>query len=174
MSHTSKRPLYFISGDDFYFIAYSILLILAHLGGAKNRVSDHRKIAYLAQFINDERLIGILERTKGKSVINSIDRELLFISYTTAELHKGEVLKILLSLERKGLVVLARTDSATVIDVSLKVDVLPPGFLDSANFSHERLNAERLKSVIKRLSVLSFETLLQRLYTDQGIKVWAT
>lgn len=48
--HKNKRPLFFISGEDFYFLAYSILLVLDLLGGSARRIKDHRKIVYLIQF----------------------------------------------------------------------------------------------------------------------------
>lgn len=71
METRDKRPLYFISGEDFYFFAYSILLTLEMLGGAAKRIKDHRKIAYLIQFVSDSRLVDILDRTQGlRFVIN--------------------------------------------------------------------------------------------------------
>lgn len=173
MERTSKRPLYFISGEDFYFFAYSILLVLELLGGANKRFQDHRKIAYLMQFLSDERLIGILERTEKKSVANPADRELLFGSFTNAELHKREVYKIIHSLAKRGYVTVERTQLAEVLDVRLNSEKIPADFLSAGEFESERRNAERLKRAVKKISMLTFETLLIRLYNDRGVTVWA-
>lgn len=173
METRDKRPLYFISGEDFYFIAYSVLLTLEMLGGAAKRIKDHRKIAYLMQFVSDSRLVDILERTQGFKSANPVDRELLFSSYTNAELHKREVYKILFSLRRKGFVSIERTNTAEILDVSLIASALPQDFLSSEYFEKERANAAQLKQVVQRISMLTFETLLERLYKDRGVRVWA-
>lgn len=173
MKTRNKRPLYFISGEDFYFIAYSILLALDLLGGSSKRIKDHRKITYLIQFLNDDRLIDILDRTQGQRKANPIDRELLFSSFTNAELHKREVFKILFSLQRRGFVSIERTDIAEILDITLQATALPENFLKSDNFNKEHTNATNLKRIISRISALSFDTLLERLYMDRGVRVWA-
>jgi len=173
METRDKRPLYFISGEDFYFFAYSILLTLEMLGGAAKRIKDHRKIAYLIQFVSDSRLVDILDRTQGLRFVNPVDRELLFSSYTNAELHKREVYKILFSLRRKGFLSIERTDTAEILDVSLVASALPRDFLNSEYFEKERANAAQLKQIVQRISMLTFETLLERLYKDRGVGVWA-
>lgn len=173
METKDKRPLYFISGEDFYFIAYSILLSLEMFGGAAKRIKDHRKIAYLIQFVSDSRLVDILDRTQGLRSANPVDRELLFSSYTNAELHKREVYKILFSLRHKGFVSIERTDMAEILDVSLVASALPQDFLHSEYFEKERANAVQLKQIVQRISMLTFDTLLERLYKDRGVRVWA-
>ena len=172
--HKSKRPLFFISGEDLYFVAYSILLVLEHLGGSAKRVKDHRKIAYLIQFLGDSRLIDLLERTQGIGVANATDRELLFTSYTNAELHKREVYKIIFSMERRGFLHMQRTDRPEIIDISLISDRVPQGFFASDAYADERANAESLKKLFPRLSALTFDSLLERLYKDRGVRVWAS
>lgn len=173
METRNKRPLYFISGEDFYFIAYTVILTLDLLGGPAKRIKDHRKIVYLIQFLSDKRLVDILDRTKNNCLANPVDRELLFSSFTNAELHKREVFKILFSLQRRGFVSLERTETAEVLDVILKVDSLPEDFLKSEIFNEERANAANLRHLISRISMLSFNTLLKRFYMDRGVRVWA-
>lgn len=170
----NKRRLFFISGEDFYFVAYSILLALDFFGGSSKRVRDHRKLSYLIQFLSDSRLVGILSRTQRRTVANPSDRELLFSSFTNAELHKREVLKILLSMERRGYICLQRTGVAEIMDVSLNPSSLPKGFFVSDYFYEERNNADELKKLVPKISILTFDSLLERLYTDRGVRVWAS
>jgi hypothetical protein len=172
--HKNKRPLFFISGEDFYFVAYSILLVLEYLGGSTKRINDHRKIAYLIQFLSDSRLIDLLERTQGGGVANAADRELLFSSYTTSELHKREVFKIIFSMERRGFVRMQRTENPEVLDIALISDGIPQGFFENDSFADEKANSEKLKKLVPRLSLLTFETLLDRLYRDRGVRVWVS
>lgn len=172
--HKSKRPLFFISGEDFYFIAYSILLILEFLGGTGRRVKDHRKIAYLIQFLGDVRLVDLLERTQEGKVANPVDRELLFSSYANAELHKREVFKILFSMERRGYLKMQRTQKIEEIEITLIREGLPNGFFKNEVFADERTNAETLKRLLPRESTWSFDTLLERLYRQRGVDVWVS
>lgn len=172
--HKNKRPLFFISGEDFYVVAYSILLVLEYLGGSARRVKDHRKIAYLIQFLGDSRLIDLLERTQATVVANAVDRELLFSSYATSELHKREVFKMIFSMERRGFLRMQRADSPEVLDIALISDGIPQGFFENDSFAEERANAEKLKKLVPRLSLLTFESLLDRLYRDRGVRVWAS
>lgn len=174
MRKSNNRRLNFISGEDFYFLAYSILLALHLLGGTARRIRDHRKISFLVQFLADDRLIGIIERTAEKGVGNPVDRELLFSSYTKAELQKREVFKILFALEKRGFVGLERTDMAEVVDVTLIRDNLPKGFLESESFAKEKSNAAKLKKLLPRLASSSFEALINRLYRERGVKAWVS
>lgn len=174
MEIKNKRPLYFISGEDFYFVAYSILLVLEFLGGSQKRVKDHRKLTYLIQFVSDSRLIDILSRTQQRTVANSLDREFLFSSFTNAELHKNEVFKILFSLERGRYISIQRTDVAEILDVTLVSGNLPKDFFASDHFDNERRNADELKKLVSRISMLTFDSLLERLYADRGVRVWAS
>lgn len=173
ISEHEKRPLFFISGEDFYFLAYSILLSLEFFGGSAKRIKDHRKFAYLIEFMSDDRLVGILKRSQIKKIANPVDKELLFSSFSQAEIKKREIYKILFSLEKRGLVSMQRTDVAEILDVSLISKELPADFFISNFFHRERTNAEELKKLIQRLSILNFDTLLERLYTDRGVSAWA-
>lgn len=172
--HKNKRPLFFISGEDFYYLAYSILLVIELLGGSARRIKDHRKIAYLVQFLGDSRLVDILERTQKSKVKNAVDRDLLFSSYTNAELHKREVFKIIFSLERKGFLHILRTQNLEVLEVSLDSEKIPKNFFQDENFRAERDNSEKLKKLVPRLSMLTFDSLLERLYMDRGVRVWVS
>ena len=172
--HKSKRPLFFISGEDFYFLAYSILLVLELLGGKAKRVKDHRKIAYLIQFLGDSRLVDLLKRTEKTGIANVVDRELLFSSYANAELHKREVFKILFSMERRGFLTMQRTEKVEELDITLTSKDIPKDFFESDEFVEERTNAENLKRLLPQLSRLSFDTMLERLYTERGVSVWVS
>lgn len=172
--NSSTRRINFIAGEDFYFLAYSSLLVLGLLSGPKQRTDDHRKIAILIQFLADDRLISLLDRTVGRKTLNPVDRELLFLSYTNAELHKREIFKILFSLEKKGFVKLTRSDVAEVLDASLCPDELPEAFFDSPVFVKETENAMRIKKLFPKLSVMGLEKLVERIYLDRGVRVWVS
>jgi hypothetical protein len=124
--------------------------------------------------MSDSRLIDILSRTQGRIVENPIDKELLFSSFTNAELHKHEVFKIIFSLERRGYIELQRTNIAETLEVKLVAKSLPKDFFRGGNFDEEHTNADELKMLVPKISMLTFDSLLARLYLDRGVRVWAS
>jgi hypothetical protein len=174
MNRPDKRRLNYITEEDFYFLTYEILIALHSLSASTGAAfKDHRKLAYLIHLISDERVIGILERNQGRPIISSVDKELLFSSFTKGEMHKREVYKLLLALHKKGFVEIVRGAQAEVFDVILKRQALPKGFLAGDVFFSDRKSAGRLKLVIQRISSLTLETFLTRIYKDYGLNVWA-
>ena len=167
------RRLNFLVGEDFYFLTYGILNALDAFtsnGGAPFK--DHRKLSHLVQFISDERLVGVLSRYAERRITNPIDRELLFSTFTRGELHKREVYKLLLALEKRGYVALKKAQRPEALDVLLNRDQLPEGFLGSTEFESERSNANRIRKLVPRLGALTHETFMDRVYTLKGLSVW--
>lgn len=174
MINKNKRRLNYITQEDFYFLTYEILITLDSITSKGSSFKDHRKLAYLIHVISEERLIGILERNKGRLIQSSIDKELLFSSFTKGEMHRREVYKLLLALHKKGYLEVLRGDQAEIFDIKINRENLPDGFLKSPNFISDKKNVKRLTTIIQRISSLSFETFLQRIYRDYGLNVWAS
>lgn len=173
MQMDKTRRLNFLSGEDFYFLAYAILNSLdAFSGTGQPGFKDHRKLAHLIQLISDQRLIGILERYANRNIVNPVDHELLFASFTRGELHKHEVFKLLVALEKRGYIELSVTHKIGVVDVTLDRDNLPESFLAADIFGEERDNAVKLKKLVPRLGTMTQDTFMDRIYTSKGLKVW--
>ena len=174
MSGNSKRRLNYITSEDFYFLTYEILIALNSMTtGSGSSFKDHRKLAYLVHVISDSRLVGILERNQGRHIVSAVDKELLFSSFTAGELHKREVFKILLALQKKEFVTLSKGSQAEVLNIKLNKSSLPDGFLEGDNFHSDRGIVDRLKRVIPRISSISLDTFISRCYKDYGLNIWA-
>lgn len=174
MSRSDKRRLNYITAEDFYFLTYEILITLNSMVTTSGATfKDHRKLAYLVHIISDSRLISILERNRERKIVSAVDKELLFSSFTAGELHKREVYKIILALQKKEYVNLSKGSQAEVLDVKLNKGSLPKEFLASEKFASDHNIADRLKKVIPRISSMSLETFLSRAYKDYGLNVWA-
>ncbi|MBP1317120.1 hypothetical protein [Herbaspirillum sp. 1130] len=186
MLDSRKKSLMYVSGDDFYFFTYSIFIALDVLGCVSGTFfKDYRKLPFLIEFVRDENLLYILEQTTkiagpssatpGVRQLNPIDRDYLFRSYSNGIARRSEILKLLFTLEKSGYVELSKGDRGiqAMVDVSLSKERLPSTFLDKKMFAKEYANMRRLKSHVKRLSVLTHDSLLERLYENQGVKTWA-
>jgi len=167
------RRLNHLVGEDFYFLTYSILLTL-HVASPRGGVfRDNRKLAHALQFVSDSRLLSILDRHQGSRVDNPVDRELLFAAFSNAELLKREIYKLLISLDRRGMLSAVASGVPGVINVSLNSDAIESDFLSSAIFESERRNATELRRLVPRLGVMTLETFLERVYVNRGVRAWA-
>lgn len=168
------RRLNHLVGEDFYFISYCMLVSLQVCCAKGAAFRDHRKLGHIVHFVSDSRLLSILDRSRDAPVASPVDRELLFGTYTKAELLKREVHKLLISLDRRGLVYAEPSTTAVgAIDVTLTPEFLASDLASSPVFETERQNAAQLRALVPRLSVLTLETFLNRVYVARGVRAWA-
>jgi hypothetical protein len=168
-----KRRLNFISGEDFYFLTYELLLIIDILTTANGMFRDHRKLSYLVQLAGDEKAIRILERYEDRTINNAEDREQLFVTFANGEMNKREIFKLVFALERRGILHIERSATPEVVDVQLDRSKLPADFLTNDVFQGDRARIGRIRKVVPRLSTLTMETFLQKVYGNRGVNVWA-
>jgi hypothetical protein len=187
MSGNAKKRLMFLTGEDYYFFTYSLLLLLKTLECKNGKYfKDYRKLPFLIEIINDDNLIFIIapRSVNGDEQIdesadevanrqlNSIDKEYLFRSYSVGMARRSEILKILFTLEKSGYVTLRKGDHEFEIDVCINTNSIPAAFFDKKVFAHEIANTLKLKSIVKRLSALTFKTMIEKIYDRHGIKTW--
>lgn len=167
------KRLNFLVGEDFYFLTYTVLnAVNVFTSAAGSAFKDHRKLSHLVQLIADERLVGLLSRYSDRKISNPVDREFLFAAFTRSELHKREVYKLLLALDKRGYVTLSKTTKPEALDVLLNRSQLPDAFLTSTEFDSERTNADHLKKLMPRLGSMTLETFMDRIYTSKGLSIW--
>lgn len=163
-----------MSGEDFYFFTYNILLILSELGCTDGRVfKDYRKLPYVVDVISDQHLLNILKRNNFGRIKSPIDRKQLISSYTNCKIKTSEYLKLLFSLEKKGFVSLSSGKRNSQINVSLNKGSIANDFFKSEIFDNERRNISTLKTEVFRMSSINFETLIDKLYTAETDHKWA-
>lgn len=173
MNSAAKKRIMFSPREDFYFATYSMLVLLDSLGLRDGRfLKDYRKLAFLTEFVNDDNLIYIIEKDQERE-LSRIDREYLFKSYTNGLSRRSETLKILFRLEKSDLLTLRKGNIDSLVDVSLLRENIPPDLLNKELFGKEYGNAKRLSVAIQRLSALTLNTMLSKIYEERGIKTWA-
>jgi len=170
----NKKRLMFIKGEDFYFLTYNIIIMLKALGcnGPDKTFKDYRKLAFLVDFVSDWSLLNILRSYPSGQYLNYRDKEALTRSYSSGLVRINEILKLLFALEKKGLIGIEKNTVNSQLDVYLKEEVVPTSLFENSTFKLETDNANMLKRVVQRLSVIKLETLLSALYYDHGITKW--
>lgn len=187
MGRSAKKKLMFLTGEDYYLLTYSLLLLLKTLNCKNGKYfKDYRKLPFLIEIINDDNLIFILSPkpvlnenvTLGKAPLtaarplNVVDKEYLFRSYSAGMARRSEILKILFTLEKSGLVTLRKGDHEFEIDVCMNATSIPVGFFNKTIFAREIENIIKFKSIVKRLSALTFRTMIEAIYDKHGIQTW--
>ena len=154
IDQSAKKNLMYISGEDFYLFAYATFALLDALGCKNGRFfSDYRKLSFLIEFVKDRKFNSILMKSEERE-LTSTDREYLFQSYTSALGRTSEILKILLSLEKRNLVELRRKRSTDRIDVTLLTESFPEEYFGTDLFREEYQRVEELRSHVKNYPFL--------------------
>lgn len=165
-----KKRIMYLSGEDFYLFCYSMFVVLDVLGCHGGKVfRDYRKLAFLINIMNDEKLIYILNSEH----VNTYDQEYLYSSYSNGLMKRSEILKLIFTLEKKGFVTLSRGKTNQEIDVSLDKTSIPGSFFDKHVFSVEYNHVKTIKKSVPKLNSLTLDTMLKKIYADKGVKTWA-
>ncbi|MFY0684041.1 MAG: hypothetical protein JXR20_05770 [Balneola sp.] len=175
MSGEIKKRLMFVKGEDYYFITYNLLLLLNELKCWKSRnkvLQDVRKISFLIDFVADENLCFIIEKYEDRNDINKFDRAKLSKIYTNGLLRLEGLNRLLFSLEKNKMIELTKNKSRNAIDISLLDNEKLKRFIKQSSFTVERENAIILRKNIGHLTSSTFETTLNKLFTNYGVSTW--
>ena len=170
-----KKKLMFVKGEDFYFLTYNLVILLHLLGcycGVRKFI-DYRKIAFLIDFVADYKLAKVIRQAENQVYLSPIDRDLLMRSYSNGMIRLKQIIRLLFTLEKKGLITLERNPNTNVVDVCLNADFITNELLNEELFRSEFQNTAHLKANIKRLNALTLESTLKRLFDNYGISRWA-
>jgi hypothetical protein len=165
-----KRVLFAVS-EDYYFITYNSLLLLARLQAtsAERSFLDHRRLAFLVEFVADP--AAAAAATKPADQTHS-DVEILRTAYARGLARLPIVNRLVFALEQKGL--LRSTKAADTgernVYLARPLDTLP--FLDSDLFAVERENIEKVRAHAPQLRKSKLPTTLARFFRAHGVETW--
>lgn len=168
---STKKRLMYLSSEDFYLYCYSIFVILDSLGCRDGKYfRDYRKLAFLTDIISDDKTVYVVAHSSGEK-LNPKDYECLLDSYSNGLIRRSEILKLLFVLEKRGYVSLNRGKTQE-IDVTLTKDNFPNDFLNNNIFDAECKNIIDVANKIGRLASLTLDTMLNKLYVENGVRTW--
>lgn len=171
--YTDKKKLMFVTGEDFYFLTYNILLFLKELNcdGENRKFKDYRKLAFLVDFISDRDLIKILSKNKGKgTILNKEDRRAIINAWSNGIVRVKLLARLLYALEQKGLIGMEKDSTRKSVTVWYKRNERTKQFFKENVFEIEKGNAKSLTGIIQRLSNMTLETLEEKVFHNYGIK----
>ena len=172
--HNTRKRLMFITGEDFYFLTYNSLLILYAYGCIRDDkpFHDHRKLAYLVEFVADSRLTSILERTGAGLIVNTSDRQLLVNAYSKGAGRIALLTRLSHALEEREILRVGGDPKHKCLDFWLTEKMKGHPLFENELFGTEKENIERLRSVYSRVRTVSLETMLDHLFQNRGVSTW--
>jgi hypothetical protein len=167
-----KKRLMFSSSDDPYYMCFWIIITLEKLGKKENNYfNDSRKLLFIILLLSDDRTF--------KSLIKSIDsgaseleKEILHESYRNGITQITRFNSILITLEKRGYVTLRKSRRLDSLDVTLNKKSISKDFFNDKNFKADYEKIKKLKSSVERITALSIETFIERIYKKNGVKIW--
>ena len=168
-----KKQIMYVNGEDYYLLAYTLILLLKELGCIKEdkKFKDHRKIAFLIDFVSDQSLIRILDKYSetNRVIKNQTDRQQLLNARENGYIRIKLMSRLVYSLERNSIIGVEVNKKKGVYDIWLKKENIQKSFFDRDIFKLEKQNLRGLKEVVKSLSRLNIDTLNNRLFGLNGI-----
>lgn len=167
-----KRKIFFMTGEDYYFYTYNILVALYVFGCEKKVFRDHRKFAFLIDFFSNEKYINILDMLSIGIPVNKSDIELLSEEYSLGHCRISEITRLVLALEQKRMISIENSQRGFHLDIKLVSNTKFRDFFESESFLRERNNAEKFKAFMPRVTSVKFETFIEKLYQSNGVSTW--
>jgi len=166
-----KKRIMFNKDSDYYFIAYNSLLILDNLNcyEGKSNFFDFRKLIYILPFISDEFLLRIVTKS---TALKEEEIRILEDIYINAKLNEPILKSIFFTLEKKGYVKMEKNTTRKCIDIKLIPNVIAKEYFKSELFKIELQNISIFKSTFNKLSFITIENLLGKLFKEKGVIIW--
>lgn len=169
----AKKRLMFLTEEDFYFLSYNCLLLLAHLKSksADEAFHDIRKLSYLIEFVSNSYLAKIISEKSENSYLSPRDKSELAKVYKKARDRLPMMNRLLHSMEKKGILSLVPNREKNTIDAFLVEQSLPKGFISAELFKSERNNLAGITKG-RRIRTCSLNALLESIFRKNGVATW--
>lgn len=170
--NAAKRRIMFIAGEDFYFLAYTLFIVLSDLGAnsAEKEFIDPRKIAYIADMIGSD---SDLHLVTSNAPLSPSGRSRLAVLYDRAVSRRVPVERLLEALAKRGWIAVSRDPAHSDRDrVCLIQTEQVVTMLENPLFKAERNRIKQLRQLLPQLRTMTLATLRQRIFDDRGVRTW--
>ncbi|WP_225412042.1 hypothetical protein [Stigmatella hybrida] len=174
----ARKQLMFAAGEDFYFIAYSTLLTLKGFDciSESKTFKDHRKLAFLVDFLADPKLTWLLDNHPVGEPISSpiaqTDKDRLYSTHNRGLARIPLFFRVLATLERRSIIQTKKGDTPGLLDMHITDPKLVQTLWENPLFKVERQNFLVVKKRIPRLRTATLPLVLNRLFGDFGVTTW--
>jgi hypothetical protein len=160
----AKRRIMFIQKEDYNFLTYTLLIFLDTLKCTSEHtpLRDFRKVAYLVDFIN-----------QGGDFTKYSPNQLSSI-YSKALIKKQLIHHLLHVLNNREYIGISRNNPHKSLDIWIKKENIPEGFLDQDLFKNEIDNIKILSKLFpyRSLKTITTKDLSDVIYKSNNVITW--
>lgn len=171
----SRRRLMFIGGEDFNFLTYNMLVVLDELKCRSESIPffDHRKLAFLIDFVSSPNVAEILgRRSNNQAPLSKQDVHTLTTAYAKGVTRQPLVARVTHALQKRNLLVTEVDQEHSISRLWLNKPEINPAFFKGELFALERTNFRSIRPLCSRLRTVKFETFIDRFFGDLGVLTW--
>jgi hypothetical protein len=160
----------FVPGEDFYFLAYTLLFALAELQSRsmERALYDSRKLAYVADLVGSDSDLRLVTTT---AHLSQPGRARLALLYDRAVSRRAAVQRIVEALATRGIIGLRRAEDHTD-RIHLLEEVGVKALLESSSFDAERQRVKVLRQIVPHLRTMTLATMKEKLFDVRGVRTW--
>jgi hypothetical protein len=160
----------FVAGEDFYFLTYTLLVLLRELKAATadHALFDSRKLSYVADFLSSN---ADLQLAVTNAPLSPSARSRLSLLYDRAVARRIAVERLVEALATRGLVHVSRP-SIDADRVHLVDNAEVAKLLEDPRYHAEVARLKALRKSLPLLRTMTLETLKERLFAERGVRTW--
>ena len=100
------------------------------------------------------------------------DLQMLNQAYSNSSLRVNYLKRLIYSLETRKVLKIKKDKPRNSIDISIADKSLVDSFIDEDVFELEIKNSKRFKQLVKRVTIIKAETLIEELFDKYGVITW--
>lgn len=166
-----KKKLMYIHDEDYYYFLYNILIILFELNcfTAKSEFRDIRKLAVIIELVNNKLCKNIILKSFNKEYNTQSKSDLFWLnilldSRAKVKMSTPNIHKIIIAMQKNGLLTLIKNSKDKTIDVFLSNKTVVSDLISDANFDEEIKTIKLLKKYKNRIRTVSINNLETSIY----------
>jgi len=172
---TAKRRIMFLTGEDYYYLTYTLLLLLDSLD-AKDEARafyDHRKLAFLGDLISNGYLTqSLIQSEESSRAAADSDSAMLSTIYSRGLSRLPSFQRLIHALTQKQLIRTTPSQEFGAWDIWLNTPAIPTDYINSDVFRTERKNIGLLRKLFPQIRKMQLEPMFERLFRERGVMAW--
>lgn len=163
-----KKKIMFSVNDDLYYIIYNIIIILEKYKckSPKKTFKNFIKIAFLSTIISNDAYVFAFRRLKNRKNISDID--LISKAFIEGLVNIENTKRGVFILEKRKIITVNKKDNSIYIN-SKNIN---KEFELNKVFNYEIINLEDFNALFDRISMLTLNTFIEKVFKDNGVESW--
>ncbi len=169
----NKKRMMFVLDEDYYFVTTKLLVILKSLGCYKSKFIDYRKLAFIIEFIKNDRSMELYKKSIERiNELTILERELLINIYYNGNVNQTIIKKVLFFLEKKELIKLEKNIKFNCVDTLLLKNKDLEDTISSEVFGDDMKKVKEIYTNFNRIKTIKYSSFIERIFGSSEVSKW--